>query len=348
MKFALAIVAALLVTVPVGSASAAVPATPQHPFTAATQANPFTNSYALSMQFKPDVSDWIERSEIQDCTGDDDGAIVCILGGSWSDQDAPLTGSVTDSVTGVSGQLSASCNISGDSHVAFSIAPPAKGSLLPVVDLVDAGGEVRVNCAWRARLADQQKSVLVGRASASGPLAAIDAGVALVGLTSDLDVSVVGGSGVFAGVVGDAKMRAGISWGMLGESGELPIDFELVSMGSRGVRSAAAPSAAGGAMDLTLWSGRPGLKISAPTRLNRFSVRSAVLGVTAPGAKCSIAAKKPGLRLKFSNVTADANGIVRIPRSKKNVIGIGRWRLSMSCTAGGGRASTAARFTVTG
>ncbi|MFY9263917.1 MAG: hypothetical protein WAO61_00595 [Solirubrobacterales bacterium] len=366
MKIALPIAVALLVAIPAGSALAAGPVDPTNPFAPATADAPYAAAFAADLRFDPDVSDWIERSELQDCDGDESGAIICRLGGRWSDHGAPLSGTIVDGATGAIGRLRASCDVSGDSFVDFSIAPPENGSRLPVVDLVGAGGKARVSCVWRVRMNDQFQSVLVGVAHASGPLTAIDPGIALVGLPTDIELRILGGSGFFEGATGTGTSHAGVSYGLLGQSGELPIDFEIVGMGSpsakaasvaksatksvstRGIRAAAATSAStAGQLEFSLWHGRHSLVISTPKRLAARQLRRSVRGVTAPRARCATSATMSGRRVRLGESRADAGGIVRIPPAKINALTAGRWRVSMSCVSAGKTARDSARIQVT-
>ncbi len=303
-------------------------------------------NFDMELNFAPDVNDWLDRSDIGECNPDEDGAFVCVLEGPWTDLGAPLKGTVTDSTTGTTGNLEAICSIDGYAAVSFSIAPPADDSLLPVVDLVDSGGKVRVDCAWRLRVNDAQRSLLVGRALMNTYMTAADPASALVRLNDSVTFDVAAGTGAFAGLTGYGITDAQATFPMLGSSGELPIDFELVSMGERSNGVGAAATPAGGKVDFNLRASSDKLHISAPQRLSRRDLAGALIGETAPGSRCSFKAKRGGRRVNLGSSRADAGGFVKLNRRRAAKLGEGRWTITGTCKTRSGSVSAAAKLTL--
>jgi hypothetical protein len=301
-------------------------------------------NFDMALNFAPDVSDWLDRSDIGECNPDDTGAFVCVLEGPWTDLGAPLKGTVTDPATGATGNLEAICSIDGYAAVSFSIAPPSEDSLAPVVDLVDAGGKVRVDCAWRLRMNDAQSSLLVGRALMNTYMTAADPASAVVRLNDSVTFDVAAGTGAYTGLTGYGTTDAQATFPMLGPSGELPIDFELVSMGkqSNGVRAAAAPM--GGTVDFNLRASSDKLHISAPQRVGRRDLAGALIGETAPRSKCSFKAKSGGRRVNLGSSRADSGGFVKLNRSRAAKLDTGRWTITGTCKTRSGSVRAAAKL----
>lgn len=310
-----------------------------------------SKSFDLALDFDPDVNDWLDRSDIGDCTPIDGGAFVCTLEGPWADPDAPLTGTVTDPESGVTGSLRANCSIDGFSFVSFSVSPSPDDSPLPVVDLVDAGGRVRISCAWRMRVNDEQRSLLSGRATADTWMTAADPGAAIVAIKDDIRFQVAAGTGAFAGLSGDGSTTADASFSMLGSSGELPVDFQLVSLGGRSRVSRAAatpPTGDKGSIAFELHGAAPALHLSAPTSVRARSLRRALVGQTVPRAKCRFSAKTGGRRISLGAARADAEGTVRPKASKLAALTAGKkWAISGSCRIAGSTARDTARIKLT-
>ncbi|MBI4897560.1 MAG: hypothetical protein HY827_04245 [Actinobacteria bacterium] len=302
--------------------------------------------YNMELNFAPDVNDWLDRSDIGECNPDDSGAFVCVLEGPWTDLGAPLRGSVTDPATGATGALEAICSIDGYAAVSFSIAPPPDDSLAPVVDLVDAGGKVRVDCAWRLRMNDAQQSLLVGRALMNTYMTAADPASALVQLNDSVTFDVAAGTGIYAGLTGYGITDAQTAFPMLGSSGELPIDFELVSMGARsnGVRAAAAP--ADGKVGFNLRASNDRLHISAPLRVSRRDLSGSLIGETAPGSKCTFKARGGSRRVNLGRARADAGGFVKLNRSRAAKLDAGRWTITGTCKTRSGVVRAATKLTL--
>lgn len=369
MKYALPVLAALLLasTAATVADAAQQPAGPQihraatapHQTQAAHRAKgaaevPATlvANYEMSLSFNPNVNDWLDRSDIGDCTPGDGGSFVCTLQGSWMDLGAPLTGTVRDPATGATGAMKASCSIAGYSYVAFSIAPAADSSQLPLVDLVGAGGRVHVDCAWRLRMNDPAGSLLVGRARADSALTAADPATALVRLSDNVKFDVAAGTGAFTGLTGNGLTTAEVTFPMLGRSGELPIDFQLVSLSSSGARAAGAAGVTAasqntGKIAFRLHGAPPNLRLSAPQRTGRRTLGRALVGVTVPGSKCRFTARSGRRGVSLGRARADRNGIVRLPRAKAASLAAGAWRIAGVCHTGTGVARDAARVVLT-
>lgn len=320
--------------------------------------------YDANISFRPDVTTWLDGSEIGDCLPNSDNAIVCELGGRWYDNNAPLTGTVHDRATGAAGDLRASCTIAGYSRLLFSIAPPDDGAQLPVVDLTGASGSVRVRCAWRLRMNDAPHSTLVGVASIDSPLTAVDPSTALVGVGTQVKLDAVAGTGSFSGLVGGGSVVTPMTFSMLGDTGELPIDFEIVTLQSSGARVAAAAksktetaavasasvrAAAAGAdrINFSLHTGRSGLRVSAPASVSAKRLAAVLVGATAPGARCKATASRNGRRVSLGAARAGADGFVRFSRARKQALTPGSWKISASCAAGGDVARDSLRVKLT-
>jgi hypothetical protein len=317
-------------------------------------------NYEMSLNFQPDVTDWLNRSDIGACTPGDGGSFVCTLNGSWTDLGAPLTGTVRDPATGVTGALRASCSIAGYSYVAFSISPATDSAQLPLVDLVGAGGNVQLDCAWRMRMNDSTGSLLVGRAHANSALTAADPASALVRLSDNINFDVAAGTGVFKGLTGTGFTTAAVTFPMLGPGGELPIDFQLVSLsGSRsgsgsGARAANSAQVAAavtsqntGNIAFRLYGAPPNLRLSAPQRTGRRTLGRALVGETVPGSQCRFSARSGGRSAALGSARADLNGIVRLPRAKASSLSAGKWRITGECKMGAGVARDTASVTLT-
>lgn len=344
MKYALPVLAALLLASTAATVAHAqqVPAASNISSTAEVSTN-----FQLALNFDPDVTDWLDRSDIGECNPDDSGAFICILEGPWTDIGAPLSGTVTDPATGATGTLSAICSIDGYSAVSFSIAAPSDDSLLPVVDLVDAGGKVRVDCAWRMRMNDPQRSLLVGRALTNTFMTAADPASAIVRLNDNVSFEVAAGTGVFAGLTGIGTTNAQATFPMLGSSGELPIDFELVSLGgsSRSMR-AASTTPNHGDVGFNLRASRDRLRISAPQHVTRRDLGSALIGQTTPGAACAFKARNRNRTVSLGSSRADNDGFVRLNRNRASSLAAGKWRISGACKADGRVARATTKLTV--
>lgn len=352
MNHKLPLAAALLTAAAFGMfAGGAVAANPS-PSTAPDNVS-VDSRYDASISFRPDVTTWLDGSEIGDCLPTDGNAVECELGGHWYDHNAPLTGTVYDRATGAQGNLRAACTISGYSRVLFSIAPPEDGSQLPVVDLTGADGSVRVRCAWRLRMNDAPHSTLVGVASSDAPLTAVDPSTALVGIGTQVKLDAVAGTGAFSGLVGGGSVLTPVTFSILGDTGELPIDFEIVTLQGNGARVASAAksksgsvrvsarslrAAANGAdqIDFSLRTGRSGLRVSAPASVSAKRLAAALVGATAPGARCKATASRGNRRVSLGGARAGADGFVRFSPARKLALTPGSWRISASCTTAGG------------
>lgn len=364
MKYALPVAAALLLAMTAatvahaqGQSAATIQGStavaPSGPSTSGSKAvstsgvTTMSANFDMELSFAPDVNDWLDRSDIGECNPDEDGAFVCVLEGPWTDLGAPLKGTVTDPATGATGGLEAICSIDGYAAVSFAIAPPSDDSLLPVVDLVDSGGKVRVDCAWRLRMNDAQRSLLVGRALMNTYMTAADPASAIVRLNDSVTFDVAAGTGAFTGLTGYGITDALATFPMLGPSGELPIDFELVSMGepSNGVRAAAAPPS-GGKVDFNLRASSDKLHISAPQRVSRRDLAGALIGETAPGSRCLFKAKSGGRRVNLGSSRADTGGFVKLNRRRATKLGEGRWTITGSCKTRSGSVRAATKLTL--
>lgn len=320
--------------------------------------------YDASISFRPDVTTWLDGSEIGDCLPTDTSAVECELAGRWYDHSAPLTGAVYDRETGATGDLRATCNISGYGSVLFTIAPPEDGERLPVVDLTGAGGYARVRCAWRLRMNDGAHSTLVGIAGSDAPLTAVDPSTALVGTGTQVKLDAVAGTGAFSGLVGGGSVVTPVTFSMLGDTGELPIDFEIVTLEGSGARAARAakssdggiavsPSrlrtaaAGGGEIEFSLRSGDSGLRVSAPASVRAKRLGAVLVGATAPGARCKATATRGDRRISLGEARAGADGLVRFKQARKTTPAPGFWLVTVRCVAGGKAVRDSLRVKVT-
>lgn len=308
--------------------------------------------YDASLTFRPDVTTWLDGSEIGDCLPTDTSAVECELAGRWYDHSAPLTGTVYDRETGATGDLRATCNISGYGSVLFTIAPPEDGEHLPVVDLTGAGGYARVRCAWRLRMNDAAHSTLVGIAGSDAPLTAVDPSTALVGTGTQVKLDAVAGTGAFGGLVGGGSVVTPVTFSMLGDTGELPIDFEIVTLERSGARVASAAKSkdggvavsasrlraaatGGGEIEFSLHGGNSGLRVSAPASVSAKRLGAVLVGATAPGARCKATASRGDRRISLGTARAGADGFVRFTQARKTTPAPGFWRVTATCATAG-------------
>lgn len=337
--------AALLATAVFLLAIAALAAAPAASNAAADRfasSQPVAERFDVNVSFAPDVEGWMDDADLPECGDGVDGGLLCTVTGSWSDMLAPLKGTVADSVSGTVGAMSSRCSMTARTNIQFALSLPESPELLPAVDYVDAGGEIALNCAWSVRFGDG--STLVGRLSGSGSLVLVDAAAAMVRLPDGIVIDVVAGTGRYANVVGTGTLGSNISFSLLGESGELPFDFEIVTFGR--VARTATPTHAE-SLDLELRAGRPEARIVTPARVARSQLKSALHAVASPRASCSLSAGRNKRTVDLGTARAGGDGSVRFPAKQLKKLSAGRWTVSASCSGGGSAARASAGVTVT-
>lgn len=332
-------------------------------------------SYLVSLNIAPDTNSWMDAAELPECDGTDEGGLLCTIMGAWSDTKAGFTGYVVDPATSQRAAFKATCAFDASTNIDFTISLPEQDGWLPQVDLVNSGGTIAVDCSWNLRAPDKQHSVLSGRFHGSGPLESVDPANAVVRLSNNFIVEVLGGSGVYADEVGSGTFAGEVKFSLLGDTGELPIDFEVVSLGepepgtvsgsrrpsataqSAGasavaVSSASAPASAAaddsmGSFDLALHSGKGGVRIVTPARVKRSQAKFALHAVTSPRASCKIAASRSGRTVGLGTRRAGNDGLVAFPKDTGKKLDKGVWRVSTACVTDDGTVRDTRKVTIT-
>ncbi|HEV7918929.1 MAG TPA: hypothetical protein VGO97_05060 [Solirubrobacterales bacterium] len=312
------------------------------------------------MAIAPNTDDWMDAADLPDCDGTDEGGLLCTISGNWSDNNARFAGTVIQPDTGEQATIKATCNFKAATFLGFTITLPEQSGWLPQVDMAGGGGKLAVDCAFSMRASDTQRSVLTGRFYGNGALENVDTTAATVRLSHSFIVEVLGGSGKYAGEVGTGTFNGNINFSLLGTSGELPIDFEVVSLGGHDARAASvkktgspaslAMNDAGdstGSIDLNLRAGRPGVRIVSPARVKRSQIQSALHAVTTPRASCHLAASRSGRTVDLGTSRAGDDGSVKFSSRLAKKLDRGAWRVSAKCTSSEGSAKSARRVMIT-
>lgn len=251
---------------------------------------------------------------------DADGVRTCAISGEISTGAslANLTGVVRQTSTGRSGRLSAICRWSGDFRATARV-----GSSLSV-ELTALSGSVKQWCSWFVSLPGAGN--ITGSMSGGGSLAL--AGPTSGAYTGTLDVSVGGGAGEFAGLIGSGSFT---------HRQEFPVPLGYA------LRSLTAAHSEPSRLQLSLRKGKPRALVAAPAARLSAQTDTGLRVVSVPGSSCGATARKGTRSVRLAPaLDRNRDGLVVVVPKLRPKLATGRWTIAVKCTYRvGGTAGTA-------
>lgn len=198
------------------------------------------------------------------------------------------------------------------------------------VELTALSGSLRQWCNWEVSVG---ASAIAGSMYGGGSLSL--AGPASGAYTGTLSVSVAGGIGEFAGLVGGGSFT---------HRQDVPL-----SLGGY-ARSLAAARSEPSRLQLSLRKGKPVALVVAPSARLSAHTDAGLRVVRVPGSSCATTAQKGARRVSLGPARdGDRDGLVVVVPRLRPKLAPGRWAIAVTCTyrVGGTTGTALARVAVT-